>query len=166
MVVFRDWSYSCNITNLVSSICMDTGFRFPGGPEWPKAVDRQVSSPIRLVDTLTPEGVIEAVGGALPLQRKAVEQSYIGIKVSWQGAISDMSRWSETPILRLTDTNLVTISLRAGRVSLSVLIVFDVNPDEYPGLELLQEGDTMSVEGEIVRVDRLHVGLANARVSF
>ena len=134
-----------------------------GGPEWPKAVNGQASRPIRLVDTLTAEGAMEAVRDALPLQRKTVAQSYVGIKVSWRSDLRDMHRRSETILGYDKDTNRVDIILHAGFMS---SIRFQVNLDEYPGLELLQEGDSMSVEGEIIGVDRSCVELANVKVSF
>jgi len=132
------------------------------------AVDTVSSTPLLrrkdfegLADTLTPRSVIEAVRGALPLQRENVARSYDGIKVSWKGAIESMYK-----LPSLGDTNLVRISLCADTPKCWKRIKFKVNADDNPGLELLREGDSVLVKGEIAGVDYISVVLRNAKISF
>jgi hypothetical protein len=104
--------------------------------------------------SLSPEDISKAIDSAPLLQQPEIAKHYIGIKVLWEGKL--FGSWKHE------GDNNVTIDLNRSFAGRS--IVFEVNPSNYRGLELLKEGAPIKIEGVIDKIETGYIKLKDVKI--
>jgi hypothetical protein len=102
-------------------------------------------------ESLSPNEILTTIEQAPFLQQPEIAKHYVGLKVTWQGKL--FSAWKER-------NDIVNIFIIVPEYR---TIVFNVNPNDYPGLGLLKKGTLLEVEGIIEKING-YIGLSNAKI--
>ncbi len=107
------------------------------------------------LESLTPAQITTNIRQIPLLQRQDASRYYHGIRVSWVGRLTEA---------RMKASNRASMYLLAGVPG--VVVLFEVDPSEYPGIRLLREGHKLQVEGEISQVTPDSIMLRNVRLKL
>lgn len=115
-------------------------YRFLDGDPWE-------DGPLTVADgTLlaSPAPLVAKIASAPELRKGKVADPYIGLRVKWDGYLSD---------IKLSDNNLVTLEIRRNDHVDGTVVRFEVQQSSYPSIEYLELGNIVEVEGTIMEVD-------------
>jgi hypothetical protein len=102
--------------------------------------------------SLSPEDISKAIGTAPILQQKEIAKHYIGLKVTWEGHLDNVTIVGDNVMIVLSPPG-------GGRY-----IGFQVNPNNYPGLGLLKRGAPIKVEGVISDLPGIFIQLKDVKI--
>lgn len=107
---------------------------------------------------IQPRDITNEINKRPPLQREDVEKSYENIKVNWK-----LEFWNATKIY--IDVNKLMINTTPEK-DMFPDVLFEINKNEYPGLNILNQHDFLWVEGDISKVNGLQITLKNVTIKF
>jgi hypothetical protein len=120
-----------------------------------KPLSNNVSKTDKFIDSLTPDGINEALKKAPIVQRNEIIKHYIGIPVKWEGELMDVH-----------ETNNNNFYILLCPIKSKTYIKFNININNYPGFALLKEGHLIKVEGKIENIENLWIELNDVRITY
>jgi hypothetical protein len=96
---------------------------------------------------LTVKSICDEVNNAAPFQKPAIEKSFEGIMVKWQGELREVD-----PNDSMTkDPSHPKVRVRLDTQRTFYSIMFTVPIEKYPEFKVLKRGSLVSVKGTIVK---------------
>lgn len=105
--------------------------------------------------SIAPDSVLNAVTSAPLLQQPDIAKHYCGVRVDWTGTLISARKRKEGE---------VSLLIRCGSGSSAPAVSFDINPNDYPGLGLLQREDPIRVSGIIDGIQYEIIDLKDVRL--
>ena len=112
--------------------------------------------PVRRVSALSLEEIRNNIEGALPLHRKQVSDSYVGINVEWDAKLSGAD---------MDEDGFVELNLRVGDSAFNY-VSCKASLGEYRELGVMPKGAKLRVSGKIAVVDNLWITLEDVELYF
>jgi hypothetical protein len=112
--------------------------------------------PIDRISPVKPKEIRDAISNALPIQRSAIEESYVGIKVEWDAKLSSAEAQKDGTVRLVLKTDEVMLFLIFCYVKLS----------DYRELGVMPEGSKIRMYGEIKKAELLSVELKDVELKF
>ncbi|MDD4439710.1 MAG: hypothetical protein PHS04_17010 [Tissierellia bacterium] len=92
---------------------------------------------------ITAQKIIEEIKSRPPLQWDEASKHYIGIRVLWDVQFSQCFYPNDN------DKTIITIHAQSKNAT----VAFQVNPNNYPELKVMREGDSFKINGEIKEIE-------------
>ena len=105
---------------------------------------------------LTPESIMDELGAARPLQRSALEKTFIGVPVAWKLKFSDAN---------VRDDGASLIFYSPGDERLHPPVVCKVSTDRATELRLLERGSLVQIHGKIESIELNFIYLSDAVIT-